>query len=161
MYRGRCGCPDRGRRGWGLEEDVGEGVAFGDLLLDLGLQVVGGVFGFPEAVDKGEVINEGAIGTEGLLARALELVLLDEVPAEGAAALLDEVSEGGAGVALGGVAVLFEGGEGGVTRWSGKDRGLCSADLDFDREDGLRPRKAGPSTSVGMTGLWILPLWSK
>ena len=45
--------------GGGLEEDVGEGVAFGDLLLDLGLQVVGGVFGFPEAVDEGEVIDGG------------------------------------------------------------------------------------------------------
>ena len=35
------------------------------------------------------------------------------MPAIGAAILLEEVGEGGAGVALGGVAVLPEGGEGG------------------------------------------------
>jgi hypothetical protein len=37
----------------GLEEDVGEGVACGCFFLDFGLEIVGGVFGFPEAVDEG------------------------------------------------------------------------------------------------------------
>lgn len=90
----------------GLEEDVGEraaGVAFA-----------------------GDFFGEVVVGAEGLLATpatktcrwgprlvgAFELVLLDEVPAEGRAAALEEVGEGGADVALGGVAVLREGGEG-------------------------------------------------
>lgn len=48
----------------------------------------------------------------GVLVGAFELVLLDEVPAVGGAAAFEEVSEGGAGVAFGGVAVLLKGGEG-------------------------------------------------
>lgn len=48
--------------GGGLEEDVGEGIAFRELALDLRVQVVVGVLGFPDAVDKGEFIDEGAVG---------------------------------------------------------------------------------------------------
>lgn len=96
----------------GLEEDVGEGIAGFALALDLFGEVVVGVLGFPEAVDEGEVVDEGAVGAEGLFVGAFELVLLDEVPAVGGAAALEEVGEGGAGVAFGGVAVFGEGGEG-------------------------------------------------
>ncbi len=67
-------------------------------------------------MDEGEGVDEGAVGAEGLLAGASELVLLDEVPVVGAAAALEEVGEGGAGVAFGGVAVAVELGEGGVVR---------------------------------------------
>lgn len=96
----------------GLEEDVGEGVAGVAFAGDLFGKVVVGVFGFPEAVDEGEVVHEGAVCAEGLFGCAFELVLLDEVPAVGGAAALEEVGEGGAGVAFGGVAVFGEGGEG-------------------------------------------------
>ncbi len=68
----------------GLEEDVGEGVALFELLADLYCEVVVGVLGFPDAVDEGEVVDEGSVGAEGLLVGAFELVLFDEVPAVGA-----------------------------------------------------------------------------
>ena len=79
---------------------------------DLFGEVVVGVLGFPEAVEEGEFVDEGAVGAEGLFAGAFEWVLLDEVPAVWAAALLEEVGEGGAGVAFGGVTVFLELGEG-------------------------------------------------
>jgi len=50
----------------------------------------------------------------GVVSWCFELVLLDEVPVVGAGAFLEEVGEGGAGVAFGGVAVLVELGESGV-----------------------------------------------
>jgi hypothetical protein len=103
----------------GLEEDVGEGVAGGDFGFDLALEIVGGVFGFPEAVDEGEVVDEGSVGAEGLFGCAFELVLLDEVPGVGWAAAFEEVSEGGAGVAFGGVAVELELREGSVVGLDG------------------------------------------
>ena len=56
---------------------------------------------------EGEVVDECAVGAERLLLCAFELELLDQVPAVWAAAALEQVGEGGAGVALGGVAVLF------------------------------------------------------
>ena len=66
----------------GLEEDVGERVALGGLGLDLFFEVVGGVFGLPEAVDEGEGVDEGCVGAEELFVGAFELVFLDEVPVE-------------------------------------------------------------------------------
>ena len=107
-----------------LEEDVGERVSSGDFLLDFSLEVVGGVFGFPDAMLEGEIVDEGSVGAEGLFGGAFELVLLDEVPGVGVAALLEEVGEGGAGVALGGVAVLQEQGKGGVVGLDRSVRGL-------------------------------------
>jgi len=98
----------------GLEEDVGEGVARGYFGFDLFLQVVGGVLGFPQAVDEGEGVDEGSVGAERLLVGAFELVLLDEVPVVGAGAFLEKVGEGGAGVAFGFVSVLVKLGESGV-----------------------------------------------
>jgi hypothetical protein len=80
-----------------LEEGVGEGIPFGDLGLDFLLEVVGGVFGFPDAVLEGELVDEGTVGAEGLLAGSFEVILLDEVPAVGGAAFLEEVGEGGVG----------------------------------------------------------------
>jgi hypothetical protein len=97
---------------WRLEEGVGEGITFGDLGLDLTLQVVGGVLGLPDAVLEGEFVDEGSVGSERLLVDAFEVVLLDEVPAVGRSALLEKVGEGGSGVALGDVAVFVELGEG-------------------------------------------------
>ena len=82
----------------GLEEDIGEGVAFGYFGLDLLLQVVGGVFGLPEAMDEGEFVDQCAVCAERLFAGAFELVLLDEVPVIGAGALSQQVGEGGASV---------------------------------------------------------------
>ncbi len=92
----------------GLEEHVSERVALGDFFLDLCFEVVVGVLGFPETVLEGEGVDEGAVRTERLLACAAEVILLDEVPAVRSAAGLEEVGEGGAGVAFGGVAVLLE-----------------------------------------------------
>ena len=43
-----------------------------------------------------------------MLAGAFELVLLDEVPVVGAGAFFEEVGEGGAGIAFGGVSVLVK-----------------------------------------------------
>jgi hypothetical protein len=57
-------------------------VAFGGFGLDFFLQVVGGVFGLPEAVDEGEGVDEGSVGAEGLFVGAFELVFLDEVSVE-------------------------------------------------------------------------------
>lgn len=96
----------------GLEENVGEGVALVAFGGDLLLEIVVGVLSLPETVDEGEVVDESVVSAEGLLVCAFELVLLDEMPAVGGAALLKEVGEGGAGVAFGGVAVFGEGGEG-------------------------------------------------
>ena len=59
-----------------------------------------------------------------MLDGAFELVLLDEVPAIGGAAALQEISEGGAGVAPGGVAVALKGGEGGEVVLDGLVGGL-------------------------------------
>jgi hypothetical protein len=98
----------------GLEEDVGEGVAPGYFGFDLFLEVVGGVLGLPEAVDESEGVDEGSVGAEGLLVGAFELVLLDEVPVVRGGATLEQVGEGGAGVAFSGVAMLVELLKGGV-----------------------------------------------
>jgi hypothetical protein len=92
----------------GLEEDVGEGVAWGYFGLDLFLEIVGGVFG----------------GSEGLLVGALELVLLDEMPTVGGGAFFEEVGEGGAGVAFGVIAVKVELGEGVEVGFDGLVGGL-------------------------------------
>jgi hypothetical protein len=64
--------------------------------------------------DRQVVIEDGAVGTEGLLACSLEWELFDQVPFVGRGALLEQIGEGGAGIALGGVAVLQEQGKGGV-----------------------------------------------
>ena len=98
----------------GMEEDVDGWVAGGELALDLFVEVVCGVFGFPEAVDQGEVVYEGSVSAEGLFGGAFELVLLYEVPGVGGGAALEEVGEGGTGVAFRGVAVVQEPLEGGV-----------------------------------------------
>ena len=104
--------------GGGLEERVDEGVALVALLADFGGEVVGGVLGLPDAVLEGELVDEGSVGAEGLLACSFEVELFDEVPVVGGAAALEEIGEGGAGVALGFVAACVELGEGGVV---GKD----------------------------------------
>jgi hypothetical protein len=91
-----------------LEKDVGEWVARGNFGLDFLLQVVGSVLRFPEAVDEGKGVDERSVGAEGLLGGPFELVLLDEMPAVGRGALLEDVSEGRAGVAFGVVTVEVE-----------------------------------------------------
>ena len=48
-----------------LEDDVVLGIAFGELLLDLGVEVVGGVLRLPVAKGNAEVVQDGAIGTDG------------------------------------------------------------------------------------------------
>ena len=139
----------------GLKEDVGEGVSGGDFLLDFSLEIVGGVFRFPEAVDEGEVVDEGSVGAEGLFGGALELVLLDEVPRVGVAALLDEVGEGGAGVALGVVAVEVELGEGGVVGLDRDVRGLQREEAHWASFQFTLSR--GDSRSSGGAGGKLLP----
>lgn len=126
----------------GLEEDVGEGIAFGEFGFDFALEVVVGVLGLPKAVDEGEVVDEGSVGAERLFGCAFEGVLLYEVPAVGSRTFLEQVGEGGAGVAFGGVAVLFESGEGGVV---GLDGGVRR--LQRERAHaGLGPLYLNPST---------------
>jgi len=65
-------------------------------------------------VDESEGVDEGSVCAKWLLVGAFELVLLDEVPVVGAGAFLEEVGEGGAGVAFGFVSVLMKLGESGV-----------------------------------------------
>ena len=52
------------------------------------------------------------------------MVLLDEMPAVWGGAFLEEVGEGGAGVALGGVAAVLELGEGSVVGLDWSVRGF-------------------------------------
>ena len=56
----------------GLGEDVGEGVALFELEADFFGEVVVGVFGFPDAVDEGEVVDESSVGAEGCLSVPLK-----------------------------------------------------------------------------------------
>lgn len=93
----------------GLEEDVGEGVALFEFEADFFGEVVVGVFGFPDAVDEGEVVDEGAVGPEGLLICSFEGVLGNDVPAIGTGAAAQKFFEGEARVSFGVVAV-FAGG---------------------------------------------------
>ncbi len=76
------------------EEDVLLGVAEGELDLDLFVEVVGGVFGFPEAMVKAVVVEEGAVGFGVGLAFALDCVFGDEVPIEVAGAVFEEFLKG-------------------------------------------------------------------
>jgi len=108
----------------GLEEDVCEGVALFELEADFFGEVVVGVFGFPDAVDEGEVVDEGSVGAEGLLVGAFEGVLGYDVPAVGAGAAAEKLFEGEAGVALGGVAVFVRDGEGVVILFDVRGCGL-------------------------------------
>jgi hypothetical protein len=57
-----------------LEDGVVERVALGDLLADLGVEVVVGVLGLPEAAAQVEQVAEGAVGVD-VLALGLELEL--------------------------------------------------------------------------------------
>jgi hypothetical protein len=91
---------DRGWRGWGLEEDVGAGIAEGELLFHLDAEVVFGVFGFPVGAGQVEGVEQGGVGAEGMFAGAGELVFGDEEPFELAGALFEEVFEGSADVAF-------------------------------------------------------------
>jgi hypothetical protein len=87
-----------------LEEGVGERIACGDLLFDLGSEVVVGILGLPEAVLQGEIVDEGAVGAERLLVGALEWIFGDERPVVSAGAAAQQILKGGASVAFGGVA---------------------------------------------------------
>ena len=69
---------DRGLRV--LEDDVVERVAGFALLLDLGVELVGGVLGLPVAADEVHFVLEGAVGADRLAADLLFL-LGDERPA--------------------------------------------------------------------------------
>ena len=49
-----------------LEEDVGKWIALFEFEADFFGEVVVGVFGFPNAVHEGEVVDEGSVGSEGV-----------------------------------------------------------------------------------------------
>jgi len=83
-----------------LEEDVGAGIAEGELLFHLDAEVVFGVFGFPVGAGQVEGVEESGVGAEGMFAGAGELVFGDEEPFELAGALFEEVFKGSADVAL-------------------------------------------------------------
>ena len=68
---------------------------------------------------EGEFVYQCSVGAEWLLIRSFEVELFDEVPVVGGAATLEEVGEGGAGVALGVVAAVGELGEGCVVGLDG------------------------------------------
>lgn len=72
-----------------MEEDVVETIAGGNLRFDFFLEIVVGVFCFPDAMLDREVVNQSTVSAKGLLAGALELVLLHEVPSVGRAATLE------------------------------------------------------------------------
>ena len=46
-----------------LKDDVGKGIAARDLLLDLGVKIVLGVFGFPVATRQAVAVAQGAVKT--------------------------------------------------------------------------------------------------
>jgi len=100
-----------------FEDGVGEGVLFLDFLLDFGIEVVGGVFGFPEAAAVVELVAEGGVGADGV-GIDLDGLLGDEGPAEGAGGGFEEGLEGGGrGAFVGdeeGGEVLESGGEAGL-----------------------------------------------
>ena len=95
-----------------MEEDVGAGIAEGELLFHLDAEVVFGVFGFPVGAGQVEGVQESGVGAEGMLAGAGELVFGDEEPFELAGALFEEGFEGSADVAFVvefGAAEIFQG----------------------------------------------------
>ena len=151
-----------------LEDDVVEGIAGLALLLDLGFEVVGGVLGLPVAADEVHGILEGAIGADGLAARAVDLlfVLGDEGPAMLLAGGGEEGVEGRAGahfvhdVLVGevgqvGVVLVDELGELGFAR---SGRGWAGAVTWFllDRATGAGVGRALPEKTVGQAPPYML-----
>lgn len=123
------------------------GYPFCDFGPDFLVEIVIRVLGLPQTVKYWKVIMVNrSVDAEGLLARAFEGVLLDEVPAVGRAAALEEVGKGGAGVALGGVAVFCEGGEGVEVRLDGLVGGL-------EGEDGRHGCREGSTEAQGNVAL--------
>ena len=86
-------------RGGVLEDRVGERVAEGDLLADFGVELVGGVLGFPVAAVEVELVAERAVGAD-LFAADAGGELRDEVPVGFFAGGGEQVLEGGAGGAF-------------------------------------------------------------
>ena len=78
------------------EEDVLLRVAEAELDLDLLFEVVGGVFGFPDAVVEAVVVEQGTVGFCVGLALALDGVFGDERPIELAGAGFEQLLEGAA-----------------------------------------------------------------
>ena len=101
-----------------LENGVGQRVALGDLLLNLGVEVVVGVLGLPEAAAHVEQVAQGAVGSDAALAD-LEPLLGDELPAVRLGRFFQQAPEGGfkgafvrhlvVAVALQGGVVLLDG----------------------------------------------------
>lgn len=84
-----------------------------------------GVFGLPDAVGEGEMIDESAVGAKGgPIGWAAKLIPLNEVPVVRRAAALEEVGKGGADVAFRDVSVLLELRESGVVVLDGLVGGL-------------------------------------
>ncbi|MGA2174357.1 MAG: hypothetical protein ABSH38_05160 [Verrucomicrobiota bacterium] len=77
------------------EKDVLSRVADGELVLDLLVEVGGGVLGFPEAVIEAVVVEEGAVGFGGGLALALDGVFGNEGPIELPGAVFEQFLKGG------------------------------------------------------------------
>jgi hypothetical protein len=96
-----------------FEDDVAEGVAFGDFFLDFGVEVVPGVFGFPVATDQEHLVFEGAVGADGF-AGGFFAELGDECPVVGAGGVLEEELEGRGESAFVEDVLVLEIGEGGV-----------------------------------------------
>jgi len=72
-----------------LKDDVGKGVAARDLLLDLGVEIVLGVLGFPVAARQAVAVAQGAVGTNERAA-GLSRKLGDEGPVLEPGGLLEQ-----------------------------------------------------------------------
>src|SRR3546814_10311593 len=61
-----------------FEDDVAGRIAFGDLVRNLGVQVVLRVFGFPVAERHPKVMHDGPVGIDSRLQLGLEFVFLEQ-----------------------------------------------------------------------------------
>jgi len=106
-------------RGLGVFEDgVGEGVFLLDFLGDFVVEVVGGVFGFPEAAAVVELVAEGGVGADGV-GIDLDGLFGDEGPLEGLGGGFEEGLEGGSEGEFVGDVEVVEVLEGGVVGFEG------------------------------------------
>ena len=77
-------------------------------------QVVVAVFGFPKAVGEAEVVQQRAVYTQGMLARAADFPFGDEGPVVLAGAVVEQALESGADGGFVGDAEVVELAQGGV-----------------------------------------------
>ena len=151
-----------------FEDGVGEGVFLLDFLGDFGIEVGGGIFGFPEAAAVVELVAESGVGDDGV-GVDLDALFGDEGPAEGAGGGFEEGLEGGAegefvGDEEGGE--VLEGGvvglEGFVGGFDGCARGGGHSYWPWEEAWGICSRKGGACKGARCQGerIWQIRLVS-